>query len=343
MTTQTAQVAQSAVAKPAILVTGGAGYIGSHVVLALLDRGFRPVIIDNLSTGVRDNVADAATFVEGDVGDTALLEKLVREHDCKATIHFAGSIVVPESVEKPLMYYDNNVAKTIGLLEVCQQNAVNAVIFSSTAAVYAGRSDRALSEQDTLEPANPYGRSKLMIEHVLRDLAAASDVHYGVLRYFNVAGADPDMRTGQSTPNATHLIKRACQTAVGKIDHIDVFGTDYDTPDGTGVRDYIHISDLADAHVAVLEHLLSGGDSCTYNCGYGHGYSVAEVLDSVDRVNGTPIERQLGPRRAGDAASLVADSTALRQALNWRPAHDDLDHIVDTALRWEKKLLAEGK
>jgi len=343
MTTQSAQAAQTAPERPTILVTGGAGFIGSHVVLALLERGYRPVIIDNLSTGVRQNVATAAVFVEGDIGDTGLVEKLVREHNCKATIHFAGSVVVPESVEKPLLYYDNNVSKTINLLDVCHRNGVNAVIFSSTAAVYASRSDRAVTEQDTLEPTNPYGRSKLMIEHVLRDLAAASDVRYGVLRYFNVAGADPDLRTGQSTPNATHLIKRACEAAVGKIGHIDVFGTDYDTPDGTGVRDYIHISDLAAAHVAVLDHLLGGGDSCTYNCGYGHGYSVAQVLDSVDRVNGGKIKRQHGPRRLGDAASLVADSSALRQALNWQPAHDDLDHIVDTALRWERKLLAEGK
>lgn len=321
-----------------ILVTGGAGYIGSHVVYSLLDCGYRPVVLDNLSTGVRGQVAADAIFVEGSTGDRTLVESLLADHGCRAVMHFAGSIVVPESVEKPLDYYANNVGNSLYLLQACQAGNIDAFIFSSTAAVYDGEAGHPLSEDDRLAPANPYGRSKLMVETMLRDLAAISDIRCAILRYFNVAGADPAMRTGQSTPNATHLIKRACQAALGALPEIEVFGTDYPTPDGTAVRDYIHVSDLADVHVALLDRLLDGGDSVTLNCGYGHGYSVAQVLDAVDRAAGAPLARRLSPRRPGDAARLIADPSRLRRLLGWQPRYDDLDTIVETALAWERRL-----
>jgi len=321
-----------------VLVSGGAGYIGSHVVLALTEAGHRPVVIDDLSTGRRKLVAPDVPFVEGDIGNRQLVEQVLADHDCVAVMHFAGSIVVPESVEQPLAYYDNNVANSLALLQACQQRQVDRFIFSSTAAVYAGDAVKPVSEDDRLAPANPYGRSKLMVEWMLQDQAAASALSYGILRYFNVAGADPGLRAGQASPEATHLIKRACQTALGRHPAIDVFGSDYATPDGTAVRDYIHVSDLATAHVALLGHLQDGGDSCTLNCGYGHGFSVNQVLDAVDRVHGTPVPRRTAPRRAGDAASLIADPSRLRRLLGWQPQHDDLDHIIDTALRWERQL-----
>ena len=322
-----------------VLVTGAAGYIGSHVVLALLDAGYRPVVLDNLSTGNRDMVAPEVRFVEGEAGDTAGVAALMAEENCRAVMHFAGSIQVGESVSDPLKYYDNNVATTISLLQACKQQEIGAFIFSSTAAVYQSRTDRALKEDDSLAPANPYGRGKLMVEELLADTAAAHGLRYIALRYFNVAGADPELRAGQCGREATHLIKRACQAATGTLPEIGVFGTDYDTEDGTCVRDYIHVVDLATAHVAALDHLLkAGGKGGTYNCGYGRGYSVLQVLDAVDRQLEQPLKRSLGPRRAGDPASLIADSTRLRQAFNWQPTHDDLDHIVATALAWERKL-----
>jgi len=321
-----------------VLATGGAGYIGSHVVYALLDRGYRVVVLDNLSTGERDLVADDAIFVEGDVGDRRLVQSLLDEHACRAVLHFAAAIVVPESVQEPIRYYANNVANSIALLQSCQNSSVDSFVFSSTAAVYDGDGHHALTEDDKLGPANPYGRSKLMIETILRDVAAISSMRYGILRYFNVAGADPQMRTGQSAPVATHLIKRACQAAVGTLDHIDVFGSDYPTPDGTAVRDYIHVSDLATAHIQLLEQLLGGGDSSVLNCGYGHGFSVRQVLEAVERVAGAPLDIRPASRREGDAASLIANPDRLRKLLGWVPEYDDLDRIVETALRWERRL-----
>jgi len=322
-----------------VLITGGAGYIGSHVVLALQEAGYRPIVLDNLSTGRKESVPPDVPFIEGDIAERRLIDAALRDHRCAAVMHFAGSIVVPESVARPLAYYDNNVANSLQLLQACEQFKVDIFIFSSTAAVYASEGAGTVTEDDTLVPATPYGRSKLMVEWMLQDTAAASTLRYGILRYFNVAGADPQLRTGLSTPNATHLIKRACQVALGQAPAIDVFGSDYPTPDGTAVRDYIHVTDLAAAHIAVLDHLRRGGDSCTLNCGYGHGFSVAEVLDAVDRVSGHPLVRNMAARRAGDAAALVADPSRLRSLLGWQPQHDDLDHIVETALRWERKLV----
>jgi len=322
-----------------ILVTGAAGYIGSHVVLALLGAGYRPVVLDNLSTGSREMVDPEAQFVEGEAGDEAAVAALIAQEGCKAVMHFAGSIQVAESVAEPLKYYDNNVSTSVALLRACRRQDISAFIFSSTAAVYQSRTDRAIKEEDLLAPASPYGRSKLMVEQMLGDASAAYDLRHIALRYFNVAGADPALRTGQCGKEATHLIKRASQAAVGSLPEITVFGTDYDTEDGTCVRDYIHVSDLATAHVAALDHLLqSNGEGGTYNCGYGSGYSVSQVLDAVDRQLDTPLPRKFGPRRAGDPASLIADSTRLRETFNWQPAHDDLDHIVATALAWERKL-----
>lgn len=326
-------------AKQSILVTGGAGYIGSHVVLALLDAGYRPVVLDNLSTGNRDMVATDAHFVKGEAGDIESVAALMAAQDCRAVMHFAGSIQVAESVVEPLKYYRNNVTTSVALLEACRQQNVGAFIFSSTAAVFQSRTDRALREDDIQAPANPYGQSKLIVEQILSDASAAYGLRHIALRYFNVAGADPELRAGQCGREAVHLIKRASQAATGALPEIGVFGTDYETEDGTCVRDYIHVSDLATAHVAALDHLLqNNGEGGTYNCGYGRGYSVLEVLDAVDRQLKTPLRRSLGPRRAGDPASLIADSSRLKNTFDWRPAHDDLDHIVATAMAWERKL-----
>ncbi len=322
-----------------VLVTGAAGYIGSHVVLALLEAGYRPVVLDSLSTGHREMVPAEVSFVEGEAGDEAAVAALIAREGCRAVMHFAGSIQVAESVADPLKYYRNNVATTISLLRACQLQGLQAFIFSSTAAVYQSRTDRPLKEDDKLAPASPYGRSKLMVEQLLADAAEAYGLRQVVLRYFNVAGADPKLRAGQCGAEATHLIKRACLAATGVLPEIGVFGTDYDTADGTCVRDYIHVADLATAHVVALDHLLrDNGAGGTFNCGYGRGYSVLEVLDAVDRQLDQPLQRKLALRRPGDPASLIADSTRLRETLDWRPEHDDLDHIVATALAWERKL-----
>ncbi len=321
-----------------ILVTGGAGYIGSHAVLALQDAGLTPVVLDDLSTGHRWLLPDGVPFIAGDVGDQALLGQVMAEHAVDAVMHFAGSIVIPESVADPLKYYDNNTGKSGTLIAACIKAGVGKFIFSSTAAVYGIPETFPVVEDAPLRPINPYGASKLMTEWILRDVAAASDLRFVNLRYFNVAGADPDARSGQATPDATHLIKIACEAAVGQRDHVEIFGEDYDTPDGTGVRDYIHVSDLADAHVAALRHLDAGGGVATLNCGYGRGYSVREVLAAVERQAGMKLDIRLAPRRPGDAPALVSDARRIGETLGWEPRYADLDFIVKTALDWERTL-----
>ncbi|WP_374407594.1 UDP-glucose 4-epimerase GalE [Pelagerythrobacter sp.] len=325
--------------KTPVLVTGGAGYIGSHAVLALLDAGWPVAVIDDLSTGFRFAVPPGVPFYRGDVADADLLARIFEEQRIGAVMHFAGSVVVPESVADPLKYYDNNTAKSRALIAAVVAAGVPHMIFSSTAATY-GMPDVSPVREDTPQhPINPYGWSKLMTERMLADTAAAHPLNYCALRYFNVAGADPQARSGQSTAGATHLLKVACEAATGKRSHVDVFGTDYATPDGTGVRDYIHVSDLAEAHVLALEALIAEpARSLTMNCGYGRGFSVREVLDAVDRVTGGTIERRHGPRRAGDPDSLVADPALIRATLPWRPRHADLERIVSHALQWERVL-----
>jgi UDP-glucose 4-epimerase len=321
----------------AVLVTGGAGYIGSHVVRQLGEAGRNVVVLDDLSKGNREAVLHGELVV-GKTGDRELVERLLREHRVEAVMHFAAHTVVPESVEYPLKYYGNNTCSTQSLLDCCSRAGVHRFIFSSTAAVYGSASRQPVSEDTPAEPINPYGTSKLMSEWMLRDLGAAGDMDYVILRYFNVAGADPNCRIGQSTPNATLLIKVACEAAVGKRPGLTVFGTDYDTPDGTGVRDYIHVEDLADAHLRALQHLERGGESAILNCGYGHGYSVREVIDVVQSVGDLTLNVSEQARRAGDPATLYADSTKLRQLLGWQPRYDDLSIIIRHALAWERKL-----
>ena len=330
-------------AKPAVLVTGGAGYIGSHAVLALLDAGWPVVVIDNLVTGFRWAVPQGAVFVEGDIADQPLLARIIGEHGIGAIIHFAGSVVVPESVENPLKYYENNTVKSRSLLESAVQGGVKHFIFSSTAATYGTPEQVPVTEEARTQPINPYGWSKLMTERMLADVAFAHPINYCALRYFNVAGADPQGRSGQSTAGATHLIKVAVEAAIGKRSHVSVYGTDYDTPDGTGVRDYIHVSDLAAAHVDALEKLIADPQtSHTMNCGYSRGFSVLEVLDSVDRVTNIKIERRMEPRRAGDPGALVADNSRILATLPWRPKLNELDTIVSHALAWERKLAQQA-
>ena len=329
--------------KPTIIVTGGAGYIGSHAVLALVDAGYPVVVIDNLPTGFRWAIHEKAIFIEGDIGDTALVERVVAEHDVKGIMHFAGSIIVPESVENPLKYYRNNTANSRALVEAAVNAGVPHFIFSSTAATYGVPEESPVREDSPKRPINPYGMSKLMTEMMLADVAFAHPLNYCALRYFNVAGADPQGRSGQSTAGATHLIKVAVEAALGKRSHVAVFGTDYDTPDGTGVRDYIHVSDLAAAHVLALEALIEQPErNLTMNCGYGRGFSVLEVLDAVDRVTNLPVERRMEPRRAGDPPALISDNRAILATLPWKPQHADLGTIVEHALAWERKLSARA-
>ena len=322
-----------------ILVTGGAGYIGSHVVLQLAAAGERVVVLDDLSTGFADAVV-GAQLVVGNVGDSTLVANLLQEHRVDTVLHFAARTIVPESVADPLRYYGNNTCATRNLLACCAAAGVKQIVFSSTAAVYGIPADGLAREDSPTQPINPYGTSKQMSEWMLRDLAAAGGPRYVALRYFNVAGCDPQGRIGQSTKNATLLVKVACETAVGKRPHVLVFGTDYPTPDGTGVRDYIHVDDLASAHLDALRYLRDGGASTTLNCGYGHGYSVREVLAAVGRAHGAPISAIEQPRRAGDPPSLVADAQRIREVLGWRQRHDDLDAIARTSLAWERKLAA---
>ena len=322
----------------AVLLTGGAGYIGGHMVLALLDRGEQVIVVDNLSTGFAWAVPSTARLVVGDFGDAALISNLMDQYSIESIAHFAAKIVVPESVSDPLAYYLNNTSKARNLIECAVERGVRNFIFSSTAAVYGETSDRPVAEDAPLRPMSPYGRSKLMVEWMLEDTARANDFRYFVLRYFNVAGADPLGRLGQSTPDATHLIKRAAQTALGRHASMDIYGDDYPTPDGTCVRDYIQVSDLIDAHIEALDHLRAGGESLVCNCGYGRGYSVREVIDVVKRVSGTDFEVRQQPRRGGDPATIVAQSDRIRTKLGWSPKNDNLELIVRQALDWERRL-----
>jgi UDP-glucose 4-epimerase len=321
-----------------LLVTGGAGYIGSHAVLRLLELGEEVVVLDDLSTGQRRLVPAGAKLVVGDVGDKALLSELLRKGAVEAVIHFAGSIVVPESVAVPLRYYLNNTVKSRALIEACVEFGVPRFIFSSTAAVYGEPERIPVDEDAALRPINPYGRSKLMTEWILEDAGRAHGLGYVALRYFNVAGADPQGRSGQVSPQATHLIKVACEVATGKRERLEIFGTDYPTRDGTCIRDYIHVTDLVEAHVAALVHLRRGGESGALNCGDGRGCTVLEVVEALSRVLGRDIPTLPTGRRPGDSAALVADPTRIRALLGWQPLHDELDFIVRTALEWERSL-----
>lgn len=321
-----------------VLVTGGAGYIGSHMVLALMDAGIDTVVLDNLSTGFRWAVSPAAKLVQGDIGDEALVDSILAAHKIEAIIHFAGSIVVPDSVSDPLGYYLNNTVKSRALMHCAVRAKVPNFIFSSTAAVYGNPKSLPVSEADMPDPISPYGTSKLMTETMLRDSHTAYGLNYVALRYFNVAGADPKGRSGQSTPRATHLIKVACQTALGQRKEMQLFGTDYATPDGTCLRDYIHVSDLIAAHMDALRHLQRGGESGIFNCGYGKGFSVLDVIRAVEKAHGAPINVVYGPRRAGDPAAIVAGADRAREVLGWSPRHDDLNTIVSSALAWEQHL-----
>ena len=319
-----------------ILVTGGAGYIGSHVVRQLGEAGESIISIDNLSTGFREAIT-AGNLLIGDTGDFKLLDKIFSEHDIDTVMHFAAHTIAPESVDDPLKYYGNNTANSRILLECCAKHDVKHFVFSSTAAVYGIPSNGKASETTTTQPINPYGTSKLMTEWMLRDVSAATGMHHAILRYFNVAGADPAGRSGQSGPDSSHLIRVACELIVGKRSKMSVFGTDYTTPDGTCIRDYVHVSDLAEAHVLALEHLLRHGENVILNCGYGHGFSVWQVIDVVRKLVGRELAIHMSARRAGDAEILVSDSRKIRETLGWKPRFDDLETIVNTALDWERK------
>ncbi|MBL3588796.1 MAG: UDP-glucose 4-epimerase GalE [gamma proteobacterium endosymbiont of Lamellibrachia anaximandri] len=325
-------------ANKGILITGGAGYIGSHTARQLGEAGERLITLDNLSTGFREAVL-YGELVVGDTGDQALVSRVLKEHDIDTVLHFAAHTVVPESVEDPLKYYGNNTCNTRSMLQCCAEAGVKNFIFSSTAAVY-GTPESGIAHEDTpTSPINPYGTSKLMSEWMLRDLSAATNMKHVILRYFNVAGCDPEGRIGQATPNATLLTKVACEAAVGKRDSVYIYGTDYPTPDGTGVRDYIHVEDLAAAHVKAIEHLRKGGDSAILNCGYGHGFSVREMLQAVEKAGNIKLDIIEADRRAGDPPALIAGAEKVREVLGWSPAYDDLSVIASSALNWEKKLL----
>ena len=319
-----------------VLVTGGAGYIGSHIVLALQDAEFDVVVLDSLATGHAALVPEDVPLVVGDVGDRHLVRKILASRHISAVMHFAGSVVVPESITNPLAYYQNNTVKSHALIQTCVEAGVRDFVFSSTAAVYGIPSRSPVDENAPTQPINPYGTSKLMTEWMLRDVGHAHGLRHVILRYFNVAGADSFGRTGQSTPNATHLIKVACEVALGQRSVMSVFGDDYDTPDGTCIRDYIHVTDLAAAHILALKYLRSGGASTVFNCGYGRGYSVREVLSAVEAAVGGNLRTIVAPRRPGDSPALMSNADRIKQILNWRPVHDDLGSIVCSALAWEQ-------
>lgn len=324
--------------KSTVLVTGGAGYIGSHTILALCERGHDVVVIDNLSTGHRQLVDPSIPLIVGDIADQELVSGVLTEHKCDAVLHFAGSIIAPESLVDPLKYYVNNTENSRKLIECCVDSDVNTLVFSSSAAVYGNPPANPVSEDAATAPLNPYGSSKLMTERMLRDVAAATNLRYAALRYFNVAGADPMGRTGQMGPNSTHLIRVASELALGKRSNMSIFGVDYDTPDGTCIRDYIHVTDLADAHVHALDHLLRSRQSFTVNCGYGRGYSVREVIAAVQEKCDHPLDIRVAGRRSGDAAAVVADPARIRALLPWTPRHDDLEQIVASTLAWERAI-----
>jgi len=321
-----------------ILVTGGAGYIGGHACLALIDAGYGVVVLDNLSTGHRVQVPDQAIFIEGAIDDVELVRETLRRHSVRSVMHFAGSVIVSESVSEPLKYYENNVSASIRLIESCLAEGVEHFIFSSTAAIYGNPEIVPVPESAPGAPISPYGHTKLAIEWFLKDVAGASTLKYATLRYFNVAGADPKGRAGQMSYDATHLIKVACQLATGKRQSMEIFGDDYSTPDGTCVRDFIHVSDLAAGHVSALQYLASGKESITLNCGYGHGLSVHEVLSMVERIIGQPLNARLGARRPGDVECLIADNTRILKVLDWKPQFDDIESIVKTSLKFEQRL-----
>ena len=325
-----------------VLITGGAGYIGSHAVFAFRDAGCRVVVLDDFSTGRRDRMPEHVVLIQGDAGDSGLLERALREHDIGAVVHFAGSIVVPESVADPLKYYRNNTCVSRILIHACVEAGVRHFIFSSTAAVYGIPETVPIAEDAPTAPINPYGASKLMTEWILRDTAASADFGYVTLRYFNVAGADPVARSGQSTRNATHLIEVANQAALGQRNHLEIFGDDYETPDGTCIRDYIHVTDLVEAHVLALKHLRENDETGVFNLGNARGFSVKEVVEAVKRVTGRPFEVRIGPRRAGDPARLVADASAARRVLGWQPRRAELDTQIADAWRWHQKQLSKA-
>ncbi len=324
----------------AVLVTGGAGYIGSHMALELVDNGETVVVIDDLTTGLRRLIPRDVHFIGGDIGDEALLDRVFSEHEIDAVLHFAGSIVVPDSVADPLGYYFNNTVKSRGLIAATVAHGVPNFIFSSTAAVYGIPDTVPVAETAPLEPISPYGASKMMTERMLADTAAVHPLHYCALRYFNVAGADAASRSGQATPRATHLIKVASEVVTGQRPYMTIFGTDYPTQDGTCVRDYIHVTDLVRAHWHALQHLRGGGESAVLNCGYGRGYSVLDVIETVKRVSGVDFEVRKGERRAGDPAELIAETKLIHDTFRWRPQFEELELIVEHALNWERKLMA---
>ena len=329
-------------AQGTILVTGGAGYIGSHVVRQLGERGEKVLVLDNLSTGFRESVL-YGDLVEGDTGDLELVSRLLQDYKVDTVMHFAAHTIVPESVSNPLKYYRNNTSNTRSLLECCQNAGVKHFVFSSTAAVYGEPKNPAMDETAPTQPINPYGMSKLMSEIMLRDLAKACPMRHVILRYFNVAGSDPQGRIGQRTAKATLLTKVAVETAVGKRSQVAIYGTDYETPDGTGIRDYIHVEDLAGAHLKALDYLRNNGESVILNAGYGHGYSVREVLEMVGKVNGAPLKIVEEGRRAGDPPALIAIADKIRATLGWQPQYDNLEEIVRSALQWERKMLEETR
>lgn len=326
-----------------VLVTGGCGYIGSHVVLSLLEAGWRVVVLDDLSTGRRRPLHDACELVVGDIADRALVTRILALHDVVAVVHLAARLVAPESVRQPLDYYRVNTAGSLALIEACVEHGLGAFVLSSTAAVYGTPAASPVGEEAEPRPGNPYGASKLAVERMLADTERAFDLPHAALRYFNVAGADPGMRAGHGLHAAAHLVRVACQAALGQRDTVPIFGTDYPTPDGTCVRDYLHVSDLADVHVAMLDHLLGGGRSTVVNCGYGRGFSVREVIDAVQRVAGCRLALREAPRRAGDPVAVVAATARLHGLIDWRPRHADLDTIVRHTLAWEKVLLDEAR